>query len=191
MPWASSDRRLTRTSWPAALRAAFAACSHRLRSGQARLDPVPGAVGQPQHAPLPLGKAVAADIEYEGRALITDELVESMKISLPLLQNGITAISFFVRELEAACRVQSTHIVLAPLLQTFLGEMLFGEKVSLVDQRLTARLSDQDVREHIRAVFIPLIRERTVKTEKRRVKGAPQSLRLWKPFQATLRKQAC
>lgn len=134
---------------------------------------------------LPLGKAMAADIEYEGRALITDELVESMKISLPLLQNGLTAISFFVRELEAACRVQSTHTVLAPLLQTFLGEMLFGEKVSLVDKRLTGRLSDQDVREHIRAVFIPLIRARTVKTEKRRTKGAAQSLRHWKPYQAT------
>lgn len=134
---------------------------------------------------LPLGKASAADIEYEGRALITDELIESMMISLPLLQNGITAISFFVRELEAACRVQSTHTVLAPLLQTFLGAMLFGEKVSLVDPRLTARLSDQDVREHIRAVFIPLIRERTLKTEKRRVKGSSQSLRHWKPYQAT------
>lgn len=137
------------------------------------------------YKPLPLGKASTADIEYEGRALITDELVESMRISLPLLQNGITAISFFVRELEAACRVQSTHTVLAPLLQTFLGEVLFGEKVSLVDPRLTGRLSDQDVREHIRAVFIPLIRERTVTTEKRRVKGSPQTLRHWKPYQAT------
>lgn len=134
---------------------------------------------------LPLGKATAAGIEYEGRALITDELVESMKISLPLLQNGLTAISFFVRELESACRVQSTHTVLAPLLQTFLGDILFGEKVSLVDPRLTARLSDQDVREHIRAVFIPLIRERTVKTEKRRMKGSSESLRHWKPYQAT------
>ena len=137
------------------------------------------------YKPLPLGKASAADIEYEGRALITDELVESMRISLPLLQNGITAISFFVRELEAACRVQSTHTVLAPLLQTFLGELLFGEKISLVDPRLTGRLSDQDVREHIRAVFLPLIREMTVTTEKRRVKGSPQCLRHWKPYQVT------
>ncbi|MBW7909561.1 MAG: DEAD/DEAH box helicase family protein, partial [Kiritimatiellae bacterium] len=137
------------------------------------------------YKPLPLGKASATDIEYEGRALITDELVESMKISLPLLQNGITAISFFVRELDSACRVQSTHAVLAPLLQSFLADILFGEKVDLVDLRLTARLSDQDVREHIRAVFIPLIRGRTVKTEKRRVKGSPQSLRRWKPYQAT------
>lgn len=136
-------------------------------------------------SPLPLGEKTAAELKYEGQHLITGEVVEAMRINLPLLQNGITAISFFVRELEAATKVQSTHKVLAPLLQTFLGEMLFGEKVSLVDPRLTARLSDQDVREHIRAVFIPLIRARTVKTEKRRAKGQAVSLRNWKPYQAT------
>lgn len=137
------------------------------------------------YKPLPLGHKGSAEITYEGQHLITGEVVEAMRINLPLLQNGLTAISFFVRELEAACRVQSTHTVLAPLLQTFLGEMLFGEKVSLVDGRLTSRLADQDVREHIRAVFIPLIRARTVTTEKRRAKGEAASLRNWKPYQAT------
>lgn len=135
--------------------------------------------------PLPLGNKGASELNYEGRHLITNEVVEEMKVSLPLLQNGFTAISFYIRELEAACKVQSAHSVLAPLLQTFLGEILFGEIVSLVDKRLNARLADQDVREHIRAVFVPLIRERTVKTEKRRVAGAAESLRHWKPFQAS------
>ena len=137
------------------------------------------------YSPLPLGNKGETEVKYEGRHLITDEVVEQMKVSLPLLKNGITAISFYVRELEAACKVQSTHAVLAPLLQTFLGEILFGEKVSLSDQRLTGRLADQDVREHIRAVFVPLIRQRTVKTEKRKAQGEVISLRNWKPFQAT------
>ena len=141
------------------------------------------------YAPLPLGNKSDTAVNYERRHLITDEVVEQMKVSLPLLQNGITAISFYVRELEAACKVQSTHTVLAPLLQAFLGEMLFGEKVSLVDPRLTGRLADQDVREHIRAVFIPLIRARAVSTEKRRTRGEPVLLRHWKPYQATLSEQ--
>ncbi len=138
---------------------------------------------------LPLGNKGATEVKYEGRHLITDEVVEEMKVSLPLLQNGLTAISFYIRELEAACKVQSTHSVLAPLLQSFLGEILFGGKVSLVDSRLTARLADQDIREHIRAVFVPLIRARTVKTEKRRVASAPESIRHWKPYQATFSEQ--
>jgi type III restriction enzyme len=139
-----------------------------------------------RYSPLPLGTKGAVDVKYEGRHLITDEIVEVMNINLPLLQNGLTAISFYVRELEAACKVQSTHTVLAPLLQTFLSEILFGEKVTLFDKRLTGRLADQDVREHIRATFIPLIRAKTVKTEKRRADGTGVQLRNWKPYQATL-----
>lgn len=135
---------------------------------------------------LPLGSKGEVDVVYEGRHLITDEVVEVMNISLPLLQNGVTAISFYVRELEAACKVQSTHTMLAPLLETFLTDILFTEKAGLFDKRLTSRLADQDVREHIRAVFIPLIRERTVKTEKRRADGLAMQLRNWKPYQATL-----
>lgn len=135
---------------------------------------------------LPLGQKGSAEVVYEGRHLITDEVVEQMKLNLPLLQNGLTAISFYIKELETACKVQSTHPVLAPLLQDFLGEVLFGEKISLTDPRLTGRLADQDVREHIRAIFLPLIRSRTVTTEKRRAVGTSIHLRQWKPFQATL-----
>lgn len=135
--------------------------------------------------PLPLGDKGATEVEYVGRHLFTDEVVEQMNINLPLLKNGITAISFYVRELENVCKVQSTHVMLAPLLQIFLGEILFGEKVGLTDSRLTARLADQDVREHIRAVFIPLIRARTVQTQKRRDQGEAVSLRHWKSFQVT------
>jgi hypothetical protein len=42
----------------------------------------------------------ATEVKYEGRHLITDEVVEEIKVSLPLLSNGLTAISFYIRELE-------------------------------------------------------------------------------------------
>ncbi len=138
------------------------------------------------YSPLPLGAKGETDVRYEGRHLITDEVVEQMNVSLLLLQNGLTAVSFYIRELEAACKVQSTHAVLAPVLQTFLTEILFGQDVALTDPRLTGRLADQDVREHIRAVFIPLIRERTVKHQKRRSEGTKVRLSGWKPYQASL-----
>ena len=134
---------------------------------------------------LPLGSKKSSKLKYEGRHLITDEIIEEMTVHLPLLQNGMTAISFYIRELEAACKVQSTHSVLAPVLQRFLGEQLFGEKVSLFDMRLISRLADQDVREHIRAVFVPLIRSKTVEKESRLATGRGEMLRHWKPYQAT------
>ena len=45
----------------------------------------------------------------------------------------------------------NTGAILTPLLETFLTEILFGEKLDLFDPRLLGRISSQDVREHIRA----------------------------------------
>lgn len=135
--------------------------------------------------PLPLGTPVSRDIQYEGRHLITGEVVERMKISLPLLSDGMGAISFFGQELMQAARIRGQHAALAPLLDRFLCEVLFGERVTLYDQRVLPRLSHPDVREHVRATFLPLILKATTRQEKRLPEQAPQSVTAWKPYQAT------
>ncbi len=138
-----------------------------------------------RYRPLPVGNARAEEIHYEGRHLITDELVEQMKIRLPLLENGMGAVSFYREELERICGLRGTHQVLAPLLETFITEILFTEKLTLFDQRLLSRISDADVRENMRATFVPLILQRTTVKEERKAAGASQSVSLWKPFQVT------
>ena len=135
---------------------------------------------------LPLRGKRAAELSYEGRHLITNEVVEKMKISLPLLQNGLTAVSFFRRELEMACKIRNTQGVLVPLLKTFLSEILFGQKIELTDSRLAARLADRDVHEHVRAVFIPPIRKRIIVTNSRRPEAGHSVISEWKSFQATI-----
>ncbi|MDM7912525.1 MAG: hypothetical protein QUS09_05445, partial [Methanotrichaceae archaeon] len=59
-----------------------------------------------------------------------------MNIKLPLLESGIGAISFYRSELEHITGLHGLHSSLAPLLEIFLTDMLFGERVSLFDQRL-------------------------------------------------------
>jgi type III restriction enzyme len=135
--------------------------------------------------PLPLGKQRSEEIEYEGRHLFTNEIVERMKLRLPLLENGMGAVSYFREELEHITSLKGTHQVLAPLLETFLTETLFEEKVDLFDSRLIGRLSDSDVREYIRAVFVPLILSRTTIKEERRSRGEGILVSSWKAFQAT------
>ncbi len=73
----------------------------------------------------------------------------------------------------------------APLLQTFIEEMLFERKTNLFEPELIARLGDSDVGEHIRAVFVPLIRKHTTKVERRLPDQEPMMLSTWKPFQVT------
>ena len=138
-----------------------------------------------QFKPLPLGIPSKDEIRYEGRHLITDEVVERMNIKLHLLTNGIGAVSFFREELEHAVRIRGQHAVLAPHIQRFLEEVLFGERVSLYDRRVIPRLSDPDVREHVRAAFVPLILKNITHREARLPEEAPQSVTAWLPYQAT------
>lgn len=138
-----------------------------------------------KYKPLPLGGKGTEEIDYEGRHLLTGEIVEKMKIHLSLLESGIGAVSYFVKHLETICRLRDLHTALAPLLQTFLEEILFNRKTNLFDEALISRLGDPDVAEHIRAVFVPLIRTKTTSIEKRTRAGHPIQLSQWKPFQVT------
>lgn len=133
---------------------------------------------------LKLKEQSSDEIHYEGRTLITNEIVEEMNIKLPLLESGVGAISFYRSELEHITGLHGLHSSLAPLLEIFLTDMLFGERVSLFDQRLINRLADHDVREHIRGVFVPLILSKsTIKLEERAI-GSGRSVVQWKPYQA-------
>jgi type III restriction enzyme len=138
------------------------------------------------YKPLPLGKQGSNEIQYEGRHLFTGEVVEKLQLNLPLLASGIGAVSYYVKQLETICKLRGLHPILAPLIQTFLEEILFEQKTTLFDPVLVARLADSDVGEHLRAVFVPLIRSRTTTTEERLTVEPPKSLNTWKPFQVTL-----
>lgn len=135
--------------------------------------------------PLPLGTPRRDEIQYEGRHLITNEVVERMSIKLHLLSDGIGAVSFFREELERAARVRGQHAILAPHIQRFIEEVLFGERVSLYDPRVSPRLSDPDVREHIRATFLPLILKNVTRRKERLSEDIPQPVSNWLPYQAS------
>ena len=134
----------------------------------------------------------ASSIDYQGVHMLTQEVVEWMKLDVPLLTNGWTAITYFVKQLEYACRVPPTvlHPVISPLLEQFLTEMLFEESVKLTDPRLIHRLPDNDVQECIHAVFVPLILDRVIRTtERRSYNSAPIQLSEWLPYEFTKSKQ--
>lgn len=109
-----------------------------------------------------------------------------MQLNLPLLASGIGAVSYYVKQLETLCKLRGLHSILAPLIQTFLEEILFEQRTTLFAPVLVARLADSDVGEHLRAVFVPLIRSRVTSAEERLTVDPPKSLSAWKPFQVTL-----
>lgn len=134
---------------------------------------------------LPLGSKTELEIEYEGRHLFTGEIIEKMRINLPLLSTGPGAVSYYVKQLEHICKIRGIHQVVAPLLQTFLEEILFESPASIYEPELLSRLGESDVAEHIRATFVPLILSRITKTKKRIAQKGKRRLSNWKPFQVT------
>lgn len=139
------------------------------------------------HLPkLLLGKPPTGEMKYEGKHLITQELIEQMSIKLSLLQDGMGAISFFREMLEHKCKIRGTHAKLAPLIQEYLEEEMFAERVTLYDPRLLGRLGDADVREYVAAAFVPVIQNRVVQRRQRLEEAPPRRVSLWKPFQATM-----
>lgn len=136
-------------------------------------------------SPLPLGEPKKTEIDYEGRHLFTNEIVEKMKVQLPLLETGIGAVSYYRESLERQTSLRGTHQILAPLIQTFLEKILFEEKVSIYDEKLISRLPDSDVQEHVRATLVPLILKKTTYTEERRPQADAVSVCDWRPFQVT------
>lgn len=134
---------------------------------------------------LPLREKGVTEIQYEGRHLITNEVVEQMKVNLALLESGVGAITFYEQELEYICKIRNTHLVLGPLLQTFFEKILFERESSIFDSTLAARLSNDDVREHVRAIFVPLIMQKILREQIRAPESEPISITSWKPFQVT------
>ncbi len=136
-------------------------------------------------APIPLGEPKVREIRYEGRHLITNEILEQMRIKLPLLSDPVGAISFYREEMERSVKIRGTHARLAPLIQRFIQELLFDQVVDLYDERVVTRLGDPDVREYLRATFIPLLLRKITHTQERVPERNPMSVTDWQPYQAT------
>ncbi len=113
--------------------------------GDITLDEVRGEFQR--FASLPLAEEVQKDIDYIGQHLFTGEIVEKMKLHIELLESGVGAVSYYVKQLEQICKVRGIHTKVAPLLQKFFEEILFDERTTLFDERLIVRLGDQDVQE--------------------------------------------
>lgn len=146
-------------------------------------DDIQGAFSQ--FKPLPIGEPGETIINYEGKHLITDEVIESLKIQLPLLSTPGGSISYYRVELERMTKLTGIKHVLDSLLEKFISEVLFEKPFNIYDTETLGRLADDDVREHIRAVFVPLILNRTTLETERLSTHESFDVTSCKPFQVS------
>jgi len=134
---------------------------------------------------LPIGKKKDGIIEYKERHLFTDEIVNSMKLDVGLLASAWSATGYFAQILGRACHLSNPHVVLTPLVEQFLSEVLFERPVNLYSGEIDHRMRDPDVVEYIKATFTPLILSKMVQTKERHNLSHVVQLSTWKPYQAT------
>ena len=134
---------------------------------------------------LPLASKTDRIIDFEGRALTTGEVVQRLRLELPLMATNAMAVTYYVQLIEGECKVGGLFPKIGGLVESFIQELLFEEKVDLYDPRLTPRLGDPDVATHVLHVFVPLVRERTVEVKTRAPELPPISLRDWKTYKAS------
>lgn len=135
--------------------------------------------------PLPIGQPRTGPVSYTERHLFTDEVVARAQLDAGLLTNAWSAPSYFAQMLGRACQISDAHQVLVPLIERFIKEVLFERPVDLYSGEVDHRMRDQDVAEHLRATFAPLIRKKTVRQEQRKCVSQGYRLSTWKPYQAT------
>lgn len=140
---------------------------------------------QGRFQPLPVGKKKEGTVEYTERHLFTDEVVARMELDAGLLTSAWSAPSYFAQMLGKACKISNPHKALTPIIERFIGEVLFERGVDLYSGEVDHRMRDLDVMEHIRATFTPLILGKTVQKQERKRLSLGQRLSTWKPYQAT------
>lgn len=135
--------------------------------------------------PLALGEPQSDTIEYTERTLFSNERLVELEMHVPLLRSALTAPSYFVRELETALSLRGLlGPEVANLIKRFLCEVAFGQTLQPADPRLSGRLGEADVKDCVRAVFAPLLRQVSTKQVARQ-QLEPRELSSWQPFQVT------
>jgi len=134
---------------------------------------------------LPIGKAKPTELEFKERHLFTKEVIGTWKLDLGLLSSAWSAPHYFSLMLARACKLTDYQSVLLPLVQEFIAKHLFEREVDLFSGEVNHRMQDADVKEHIIAVFTPLIMGKKTIIKGRKRSSTETKLSGWKPYQAT------
>ncbi len=134
---------------------------------------------------LPIGKAKPTKLEFKERHLFTKEVIGSWKLDLGLLNSAWSAPQYFALMLARACKLTDYQDVLLPLVQEFISKLLFEKEVDIFSGEVDHRMQDIDVKEHISAVFTPLIMTKKTTIQDRKRTSTETKLSSWKPYQAT------
>lgn len=121
-------------------------------------------------------------IEYTGRDLLTQEVVEKAVYPLPRADDPAAVQSWYVREIQREGRLTGQFAVLVPLFRDYVERQVFGRRVSLEDPQVLAVLATPVAQETILGAFRSAVDEVSLVTQEVRPEGAVRPLSATRPF---------
>ncbi len=134
---------------------------------------------------LPLGEKKDIKIEYTGRLLFTNEIIEKLELDMGLMKNAWSALQLYSRQIAQECNIIGYQNILNPLLSKFISEDLFERKVDIYSGEIDHRMMDEDVQNYIFGIFTTILQEKTIIEKKREISKSYRKISDWKPYQVT------
>lgn len=103
---------------------------------------------------------------YEGRDVISDEVVVTREYAMPPAQTSGEIIAYFSNIIASSLKLPSHFSVIAPKIEQFLREKIFGKEVKLNDAVILRTLNESKILILTETVFLKLLRPKIVEDKK-------------------------
>jgi type III restriction enzyme len=119
---------------------------------------------------------------YEGRDVISNEVIVSREYTMPQAQTSGEVIAFYSQMIAASLKLPSHFATLAPKVEQFLREKAFGKAVDLDAKPVLQALNEARVLVLAERVFLRLLRPRLTEERLPTLSGAARLLSTTAPF---------
>jgi type III restriction enzyme len=119
---------------------------------------------------------------YEGRDVISDEVIVERTYTMPQAQTSSEIIAFYAQIIAASLKLPSQFSALAPKIEQFLREKAFGSEVELDDAVVLQALNQSRVLSMTEKVFLVLLRPLLTEEKVPTLTGEARMLSTTPPF---------
>jgi len=111
---------------------------------------------------LDTNKEIVDSFKYEGRDVISNEIIIEREYQMPPAQTSNEVISFYSQIIAGSLKLTSHFATLAPKIEQFLREKIFGKNVVLDSPNVIRALNEYNVLHLTERVFLKLLRPQIV-----------------------------
>jgi type III restriction enzyme len=134
--------------------------------------------------PLPLDTDIMPPdtFTYEGRDVISDEILISREYTMPQAQTYQEVVAFYAEEIAASLKLPSYFSALAPKIEHFLRAKAFGREVQLSSPPVLQALNESRVFVITHKVFLKLLRPKLTQERQPIIENSGRLLSTTPPF---------